>query len=304
MRSFTKRVYCSSANIGSGYDTFGICHNAFYNDITISQLDENGKFSIECEVNNKVDPRRNSALHVVEKFAEKYEITGKFSMLINSTIPTGMGLGSSGSASVGAILSFSKALDIDLDQESIIQYASLGEEFASGSRHLDNVAASTLGNFTAVLCHKPIIAKSFPLCSGINFLIIIPQLFSENKTMENRRLIPETVKVNETVGNVRYASSLMAGLVSNDMELIRFGLNDKIFERARSRKYPFFYDLRKICLKNEALGLVMSGSGPTMLCFMDEKTDVLNLRRQIDAYFLTIKLNYITSISYPSEGVL
>ena len=303
MNITSARAHCSSANIGSGFDSFGICHDAFHVDGTITINDPHKPFEAVFNGNSKnIDDIENSAVAVVRKMALDIEIKGKFTISFDSSIPVGMGLGSSGAASVCSAILLNRLFDLKLSEKEIITYASHGENFAAGSYHLDNVAASTLGNFSAVFSDSPLRIRNYPISGGIKFLAIVPYITARNKTMENRKLIPEAVPFSSTVNNVKFSTSLIAGILTGDRDLVEYGLNDNIVEVARTSRYPFFPEIRSICQRNKAIGLILSGSGPAMLCFTDEKTDVKQIQKELDAYFKRNGLDFITSISYPTTG--
>ena len=304
MKTVSRRVYCSSANIGSGFDSFGICHSAFFSDVNLSVTHEQGPLEINFKCNsNDFDLNENSALHVMRKIASDFHINSHLSLEINSNIPVGMGLGSSGAASVSSSVLMNELFDLNLSVNDIIRYSSYGEKFASGSYHLDNITASTLGHFSAVFSDNPLRIKRFNLPEGIEFMVIVPKIKTKNKTMENRKLIPDTVAFKDSVKNSNFSNSLLAGILTSDRDLIAYGLNDCIVEQARMSRYNFLTDVRTICKANNAIGLILSGAGPTMLCFTDRETDRLEISKKLDSYFQSRGLDFIISDSYPSDGI-
>lgn len=304
MKTVSRRVYCSSANVGSGFDSFGICHNAFFSDVKLSIIDEQGPFKIDFKSNlNEVDIRENSAIYVVRKMVEDFDISSRISLQVNSNIPVGMGLGSSGAASVSSSVLINELFNLNLSVNDIIKYASYGEKYASGSFHVDNITASTLGNFSAVFSVSPLRIRKFNVPDGIEFIVIVPLITSKNKTMENRKLIPDMVTFKDAVQNINFSNSLLAGILTGDRDLIEYGLDDHIVENARKTRYNFLADVRNICKVHSAIGLILSGAGPAMLCFIDRKTDKLEISKNLDSYFHSKGLDFIMADSYPSGGV-
>ncbi|SJK84557.1 homoserine kinase [Cuniculiplasma divulgatum] len=303
MKSVTGRVYCSSANIGSGFDSFGICHSAFFSDGNLSITEEQGPLKIDFRSNlNDFDMLENSALAVIRKIAEDFEIISHLSLELNSTIPVGMGLGSSGAASVSSSVLMNELFSLDLPVNEIIKYASYGENFASGSFHLDNVTASTIGNFSAVFSESPLRIRKFDIPENIGFISIVPQIIARNKTQENRKLLPEMIPFKKVVRNINFSNSLLAGIITGDRDLMEYGLDDQIVEQARMIKYDFLVDVRSICKRNNAIGLILSGAGPAMLCFTDDRTDKGQIRKDLTHYFQSRELDFIMADSYPSAG--
>ena len=92
----------------------------------------------------------------------------------------------------------------------------------------------------------------------------------EEKTRKCREVVPEQVKIGSAVANARNLAMLILGLKTYDPELIKAGMNDAIVEQARSSIYPFYLKLKENLLAHGALGVALSGAGPSVLCVLGE----------------------------------
>jgi homoserine kinase len=305
MDAVFSKVYSTSANIGSGFDSFGICHNAFQLVSKIVKIRDSNSFEIEFLSNlMEVDSVKNSATHSLTLFAKDIQINGIYRLEIDSNIPLGRGVGSSAAASVGSLKALDKLLGLEMENSELIKYAACGEELVSGSPHLDNVSAAVLGGFTFAYDYLKSSVKKIELDHDLEFLTIVPDVYSRNKTKINREILPIEVPLKDTFQDVRYASSLLVGLITNDREMIRYGLDDCIVQETRSAKYPFFKPVRNLCLKRDAIGAVISGAGPSILCFIDERTDKNKLLVDIKDYFSAQNLKCLTVFSKLARGVI
>ena len=303
MEKVVARSYCSSANLGSGFDSFGLCLNAFYTDVEISKLTNSSSGNRQWSIidNNSTDG--DLITYMTKYVSSVFGIADKLSVRVNSTIPIGKGLGSSGALEVGICKAISFLYDIQVSDKELIQISSKGEKFISGSDHKDNVAASTTGNLSIVHSDSPLIFSSVKVSGKISFLLIVPEIQESDKTKQNRALLPKTVHFRDSLFNLRYSNSILIGLQTGSEELIKFGCNDNIVEPARSKKYSFFYEIREICLKNGALGATLSGAGPSIIVFYRSGESTEKIERYVAEYFSgkNIKVKLIQSST--GEGV-
>jgi homoserine kinase (EC 2.7.1.39) len=202
---------------------------------------------------------------------------------VKKGVPFGLGLGSSGASASAAVSAVNELLGLGLRREDLVKYAMLGEGAVSGSPHPDNVAASLFGGVVAVVSTSPIRVAQIPVRVAFNLLLIIPRVKPmEGKTRKARELVPNRVNLSDAVQNARFISSLILGLESGNRELIRLGLNDEIVEKARTPMYPHYPEVKKVALESDAIGVCVSGAGPSVLVFYDKYTDIMGLKDRAD----------------------
>ena len=134
------RTFATSANLGPGFDTLGICFN-IYNEYSFEQ---SGDFLLEGFEDEFIDPNNNliiqSYLKVFKKL-NKEIIYIKLKQLVQN-IPTSRGLGSSASCIVAGVLIANDMLDNILTIDEVFQISS------SIEGHPDNVAPLIFGGMT------------------------------------------------------------------------------------------------------------------------------------------------------------
>jgi homoserine kinase len=161
-------------------------------------------------------------------------------------------------------------LGLHLTKNEIIQVAAQGEIASSGAPHADNVAAVILGGFTFVQSHSPFSAVGLSPPRGLEIAIAIPEASSPfNKTRTARALLPATVPIAKVAQNLGGAVSIVAGILSGDIDLIGRGMVDTIVEPARAHLVPGYSEVRKAALEAGAVGAAISGAGPTMIAIVD-----------------------------------
>lgn len=274
MNKVSAIAYSSSANLGPGYDTLGIAHNAFYNTVTVSETNENFSDAVKLEVKGlPSSPYENTAGLAVTELLKSLHISDKFVLTIDSGVPTGLGLGSSGASAAAAVHAIDALLDLNLKMDEKVKYAMLGEAASSGTPHADNVAASLYGGLVLVESVDPVKVRKITVKGDLEFLTVVPDMVIQSKTKTSRELVPNNVTLHDHIQGVRYASALVSGLITGDRDMIREGMNDDIVEKARMPLYPFFKAVKKLMLESNAVGVCLSGAGPSVLAVVDQETD-------------------------------
>lgn len=296
MKSVSAIAYSSSANLGPGYDTLGIAHNAYYNTVNVKESDGIGfQNHVKLEVKGlPASPYENTAGLAATELLKDFEIKDSFIISIDNGIPTGLGLGSSGASAAAAVEALDRILDLGLTMEQKVKYAMLGEAASSGTPHADNVAASLYGGMVMVESLDPVKVRKIRIKDDMRFLTIVPEMTIKSKTKTSRELVPNTVSLKAHIQGVRYASSLISGLLTGDREMIRDGMNDNIVEKAREQLYPFLQEVKRIMLEHDAVGSCLSGAGPSILAVVDDSTDtesiISSTTNVISSYGYTCKV--------------
>ena len=86
----------------------------------------------------------------------------------------------------------------------------------------------------------------------------------EVKTSEARAILPKEVPLTNAIEQWANVGSLVHGLHTSDYALISSALKDVIVEPYRKKLIPHFDDVRSTALRAGALGVGISGSGPSI----------------------------------------
>ena len=98
VKTVTVRAPCSTANLGPGFDVFGMALDALYDNVVLTKK---GKGIVIVSSDDiPISPSKNTAGLVVSAMKKKFKIKDGIEIEINKNIPAGYGMGSSGSISL------------------------------------------------------------------------------------------------------------------------------------------------------------------------------------------------------------
>ncbi|MDD5616531.1 MAG: homoserine kinase [Candidatus Methanoperedens sp.] len=259
------RVPATSANLGAGFDVFGIALG-FPADIIEVQKSEKTEIEIMGIGREHIptDPRKNTAGIVANALGKTVKIT------IHRSIPLSSGLGSSAAPAAGVAVALNWMYDLGLSNDELVQLAAHGEKAASGVEHADNVAPAICGGFTIV--HKNKVISLMP--ENIGIVAVHPDIVVSTRTA--RALLPKSIRLEDVSFNTGSAASMVVGMMKYDIRLIGESMDNRVIEQARSGLIMGYSQVRKSALDAGASGITISGSGPTMIavCRMDEREKI------------------------------
>lgn len=300
--SITVRAPCSTANLGPGFDVFGLALDAFYDEICLRR--SNNGIKIESSDSIPLVPTKNSAGLVIIEMARKFKIKSGLVLTIKKGVPAGYGMGSSAASAAAAAVAFDALFDLNLDRKTLVEFAGMGEKASAGSIHYDNVAASVFGGFVIVRSNpleiisiKP--PKDLLLCVAIPKLAVPPK-----KTEVSRKVIPKKIKLSDHVHNLSNAAAMVAGFVNMDTEMIGKSVRDTIVEPARQHLIPGFAKVKKNSLNAGALGVTISGAGPSVIAFASGSSNSKKICNAMVAGFKSAKINCKAIVCRPSKGAM
>jgi homoserine kinase len=291
----------STANLGPGFDVFGLAVNAFYDEVTLTKKKTKG-VSIVTEDNIPTNPDKNTAGLVVKNMIKQFKTKDGIEIKIIKDVPAGYGMGSSAASAAAAAFAFDKLYNLKLDGDSIVAYAGIGEKASAGSIHYDNVAASVLGGFVIVKTDPLEIIKIDPP-TNLRMCIAVPKLkVPKKKTKVSRGVIPKKISLKSSITNLSNATAIVAGFMNKDPELIGKSIKDVIVEPARKHMIPGFSKVKENALKAGALGVTISGAGPSVIAFSKSSADLKKISMAMLRGFKSAKIDCQTIICKPSIG--
>lgn len=271
MKRVAIKAPCSSANLGSGFDAFGLALEAFHDTLT-AELTNEGitvKFTGLGAEGIPADPERNTAGLVAKTLIADRKVGVK--LHIEKGIPLKMGLGSSGASAAACAVALNELLGLGLSKNEVVKYAAMGEVAAAGAGHADNVAASVLGGFSIVRTWgERMVAVRLDPPRNLEVALALPRIETpKNKTAKARAVLPKSVDFRNAVGNAHNAASVVAGFHFGDVEMIGRGMTDLIVEPARKQLIPGFDAVKKAALRAGASGATIRGAGPAVIAVVD-----------------------------------
>ena len=149
-KSVTVHAPCSTANLGPGFDVFGLALDAFYDEVTVTKKPKSFGIKIVSSDDIPLNPNKNTVGLVAKNMKKAFKISDGIEISIKKNIPVGYGLGSSAASAAACALGIDALFEIGLQRSQITYYAGIGEKASTGSIHYDNVAASVNGGFVVV----------------------------------------------------------------------------------------------------------------------------------------------------------
>ena len=299
--SITVLAPSSTANLGPGFDVFGLAVNAFYDEITLTKTKTKG-VSIVTNDDIPKNPDKNTSGLVVKNMIKKFKIKDGIEIKIKKNVPAGFGMGSSAASAAAAAVAFDKLYKLKLDEKSLVEFAGIGEKASAGSIHYDNVAASVLGGFVIVKTSPLELIKIEPP-TNLRMCIAVPKLkVPKKKTKVSRSVIPKKISLAASITNLSNATAIVVGFMNKDPEMIGKSIKDVIVEPARQHMIPGFSKVKENALKAGALGVTISGAGPSVIAFSKSSADLKKISKAMAKGFDSAKLESQTIICKPSIG--
>ena len=299
-KSVTVRAPCSTANLGPGFDVFGLALDALYDEITLTKKGNN--ITIVSSDDIPSSPTKNTAGLVVSAMKKKFKIKDGIEIEIKKNVPAGFGMGSSAASAAACAVGMNKMYNLKLSDSELVEFAGIGEKASAGTIHYDNVAASALGGFVMVKTDPLKVVKIEPP-KDLVLCVAVPKLkVPAKKTKVSRGAIPKKVSLSDMVKNISNASGIVAGFSEKNSELIGTSVKDVIVEPARKHMIPGFDKVKNNALAAGAYGVTISGAGPSVIAFTDKKHDAKKISNAMKRGFKSVKKESEVFVCKPSKG--
>ena len=249
----TVRAPATSANLGSGFDVFGV---AFDRPADIIRVERAEQTTIDITgVGSQyipTDPDANTVGAVVDALDAPAHIE------IDKGVRPASGLGSSAASAAGAAVALNELYDRGLSRSELVPIAAEGEAVVSGTAHADNVAPSILGGFTIATA-----SGVESVSTDISLVACLPEIAVS--TRDARRVVPETAQMAAVVETVGNAATLAVGMCRGNPDLVGRGMDDPLVTPARAELITGYGAVREAAINAGATGVTVSGAGPSVL---------------------------------------
>ena len=253
------RVPASSANLGPGFDSFGIAWQ-LYNEISF-QLSDGTEILGCAEAYQNED---NLALRAYRRVLERCGVSdGGVSIRFGRTaIPVSRGLGSSAALICAGVTAANELHALGLSREQLFLLATEVEG------HPDNVAPALYGGLSvSAMAGGQAVTRRFPVSDRLFFTALIPPF--ELSTALARSVLPDKVSRADAVFNVSRGALVLRALGDGDAEMLAFAMDDRLHQSYRATLIDGFSVARAEAQECGAAAICISGAGPTLLCVAD-----------------------------------
>lgn len=254
-------VPATSANFGPGFDTLGVGLN-LYNKFYIEEI-EKGLIIEGCE--EQYRDENNLVYTSMKKCFEKIGYKEKgIKITIESDIPSSRGLGSSASCIVAGVLGANSIAGNKLDTDGILALATEIEG------HPDNIVPALLGGMTtAIYENDNVYFDKINIKEGVKFCALIPNF--RLSTEKSRAVLPKEVSYKDAIFNVGRVSLMITSLTNGNFDMLKVACQDKLHQPYRGKLIESYDEVVKTGKELGALGVFLSGAGPTIMTLLEEK---------------------------------
>jgi homoserine kinase len=258
--TITVAVPASSANLGPGFDAFGLALSL--QDRLTAEIVEGpqglvevlvvgeGSGSVSTGSDNLVVRSMNAAWQALGTRPPAVRLT------CENNIPHGRGLGSSAAAIVGGVVVAGETAGQPFEKGDVFDLA------AQLEGHPDNVAAATFGGFT-IAWRENADTHAARLDADVTVTVMVPS--QAVSTERARALLPKNVPHADASANAGRAALLVAALTGQP-DLLMAATEDWLHQSYRAEAMPVSFELVQE-LRAAEIPAVISGAGPTVLAF-------------------------------------
>ena len=258
------RVPATSANLGPGYDSFGLALGL--HDVVRAQVIDGGLRITVHGVDQQTAEQGERHL-VVRAMRAAFDLLGEqppgIALRCDNAIPQGFGLGSSAAAIMAGLLA-ARALRGEFGV-SVLPDAAVLRLATDLEGHADNVAACQAGGLTiAWTSGESVRSTSLLPLPGLKPVLCVPPV--PLSTEAARQVLPSTVPHADAARNSARAALLVAALLG-DAGLLFDATEDYLHQPYRAGSMPGSARLIS-ALRAASVPAVVSGAGPAVLALL------------------------------------
>jgi homoserine kinase len=283
--SITVEVPATSANLGPGFDCFGLALD-WRERVNLAVIEHGYQLEVSGEGAAEL-PRDESHLIIRSALVGLADLGAQAPGLwlgCRNTIPHGRGLGSSSGAIVAGLVAAAGLADAEVKRDWLLGHATAIEG------HPDNVAAAIYGGFVlAYQARSGVTVAQGRVDAAIGAALLIPE--TSLATEAARGLLPDTVPHIDAAANSGRAALLVHAMAS-EPQLLYDATCDWLHQGYREAAMPRSYELMK-SLRGQGFAAMISGAGPSVLV-LGRQTDLAVLQDR-DVPGFSVRLSGIGS---------
>lgn len=264
-QSFEVRVPASTANLGAGFDCFGLALQLYLRVRAGVQPGPDARtlarsHGIDGSADLPSAPEENLILRAMRHTAERENLRlPPVHLDVHNEIPIAAGLGSSAAAIVAGI-----SLAFALSKKKFPQQTAL-RLAADLEKHTDNVSAAVLGGLVVsfVGADRNVVAVRKKWPKEIRVIAVTPKMSLE--TSASRAALPKTVDHADAVHNLQSSALFLAALDSKRYDLLWDAMQDRLHQTYREPLIPGLAAALRAPRIPGLLGIALSGAGPSVI---------------------------------------
>lgn len=250
----------TSANLGPGFDCFGIAWD-IYNEIEFIPGGESLRIS-GCpeEFQNEDNLAYQGYMAVMN--AAGLSDNGLEIIFKETEVPVSRGLGSSAALITAGAVAANELHNLGYSKDELLSIATPVEG------HPDNIAPALFGGFTASAMEgEQAVTAHFGISEKLHFTALIPDF--KLSTELSRSVLPPSYSRADAVYNVAHAALVIKALESGDGALLKTAMQDKIHQPYRMALIEGIERVRELAEGCGLTAMCISGAGSTLLCISE-----------------------------------
>ncbi len=276
------------ANLGVGFDILGLAVAEPGDTIRAEWSDLPGVTIADITGDGGKLPResaKNTACVAAQSALKMAGETRGVRLTIHKGLPSASGLGSSAASAVAGAVAVNALMGEPLSRGDLLPPSLDGEAVASGY-HPDNVAPCLFGGITLAVGLTADRVYNLPVPANMHLALVTPHI--EVATALARAALPREIPLKQMVSQTAGVAELIHALYTGDLEHMAAAMErDCIIEPAREHLMPFLRNVRAAAKRAGALGMVISGAGPTLMALCDSQATAENAAAAMKAVYET-----------------
>ena len=205
----------SIGNLAVGFDMLGLSLAGVGDRVVARRTDEPGITVAEVRGLDgelhpylSTDPEHNTASIAAKALWNDYGDRHGVELKVHKGVPLQSGMGSSAASAVAAVFAVNNLLGTPLPTERLLSYALVGEQYASGGLHADNVAPSLMGGM--IFCPPVLLPEMvrLPVPRGVSAVLVHPEL--QVNTAQARRKLAKGYSMEQWLEQQAYFCGFIA----------------------------------------------------------------------------------------------
>ncbi len=297
----------TTANLGPGFDVFGLALEQPSDKVTVVRIPEGVKIEVTglSAATILTVPEKNTAGVVANQMLKEFSLKAGVLIKIEKGILPGMGLGSSAASAAAVAYGLNRIFDLKLDNTQLIRLAAKGEIASAGYEHADNVSAAICGDFVIIKSYNPLEIVNLKSPPDMEVCVAFPHMRTPaHKTRKARSVVSKLVPIEKVTQNIGKAAAMAIGFATGDVDLIGESMSDAVVEPARAFLIPGYEQVKENALRAGACGVAVSGAGPAMISIVNKKkADASKVASAMKAGFESAGLKATAFATRPGKGV-
>lgn len=238
--------------------------------ITVRKI--NSGIKIYCDTKDVPCNESNTAYKAAKLMFENFNIIGGLEILIDKKIPVGAGLAGGSTNAAGVIKAINELYDLKLTLKDMME---IGVKIGADVPFCILGGTALAQGIGEVLTPLKPLGTLWCVLAKPNFSVSTREVYSKLKIDE----IPKHPDIDRLIGYIEKKDYI--NLAENMVNVL---------ENVTMKDYPIIFEIKNIMMEFDALGSLMSGSGPTVFGLFDSKNSAEKCYNRLRDYLKEVFL--------------